>query len=82
MPAAPCLKKLYYRLFFFFFSEILSASLKRYQKLLQTPQGFREDDALKKLHYVNAFGLNKFCAFMLRLPTFIAEHPGVIVMFS
>lgn len=36
-----------------------------------------ENEALSKLHYVNAFGLEKFCAFMYRLPKFIEAHPNV-----
>lgn len=59
------------------FSEILSASLLRCQSILEEPLQVTEDEALDKLNYVNAFGLEKFCAFMYMLPKFIAEHPNV-----
>lgn len=59
------------------FREILSASLLRCQNILEEPLQVTEDEALDKLHYVNAFGLEKFCAFMYMLPKFIAEHPNV-----
>ncbi|XP_026332050.1 DNA repair protein RAD51 homolog 3 [Hyposmocoma kahamanoa] len=59
------------------FKEILFASLDRCRKLLSMPLDFRENDALKKLHYVNAFGLTKFCAFLHRLPRFIVQHPRI-----
>lgn len=57
--------------------EILSASLLRCQSILDEPLQMTEEDALNRLHYVNAFGLDKFCAFMYRLPRFIGEHPNV-----
>ena len=61
----------------YFVSEILSASLLRCQSILDEPLRITEDEALSKLHYVNAFGLEKFCAFMYQLPKFIGEHPNV-----
>ncbi|PZC76943.1 hypothetical protein B5X24_HaOG203987 [Helicoverpa armigera] len=59
------------------FREILSATLLKCQSILGKPLQMTEDEALRKLHYVDAFGLEKFCAFMYRLPRFIAEHPKV-----
>ncbi|XP_075984908.1 RAD51 DNA repair protein spindle D isoform X2 [Anticarsia gemmatalis] len=59
------------------FREILSASIRRCQKLLDVPLEITEDDALKKLHYVNAFGLENYCALMYQLPSFIANHPNI-----
>ncbi|XP_035453120.2 DNA repair protein RAD51 homolog 3 isoform X1 [Spodoptera frugiperda] len=59
------------------FREILSASLLRCQTILGEPLQMTENEALSKLHYVNAFGLEKFCAFMYRLPKFIEAHPNV-----
>ncbi|KAJ8711781.1 hypothetical protein PYW08_008735 [Mythimna loreyi] len=59
------------------FREILSASLLKCQSVLGEPLQITEEDALNKLHYVNAFGLEKFCAFMYRLSKFITEHPNV-----
>ncbi|XP_049884827.1 DNA repair protein RAD51 homolog 3-like isoform X2 [Pectinophora gossypiella] len=55
------------------FREILRASISRCQQLLDIPFKTREEDALKKLHYVNALGIEKFCAFILRLPKIIEE---------
>ncbi|XP_047034308.1 DNA repair protein RAD51 homolog 3 isoform X1 [Helicoverpa zea] len=59
------------------FREILSATLLKCQSILGKPLQMTEDEALRKLHYVDAFGLEKFCTFMYRLPKFIAEHPKV-----
>ncbi|CAD0204848.1 unnamed protein product [Chrysodeixis includens] len=59
------------------FREILSASLLRCQSILEGPLQVTEDQALDKLHYVNAFGLEKFCAFMYTLPKFVEAHPNV-----
>lgn len=59
------------------FREILSASLLRCQKIMDVPIRCTEDDALKRLHYVNAFGLENYCSLMYRLPKFIAEHPNI-----
>ncbi|CAB3233395.1 unnamed protein product [Arctia plantaginis] len=57
--------------------EILSASFLRCQKVLDEPLQISEDEALKRLHYVNAFGLESYCSLMHTLPKFIAEHPNV-----
>ncbi|XP_049884826.1 DNA repair protein RAD51 homolog 3-like isoform X1 [Pectinophora gossypiella] len=59
------------------FREILRASISRCQQLLDIPFKTREEDALKKLHYVNALGIEKFCAFILRLPKIIEEKSNV-----
>lgn len=60
-----------------FLPEILFASLNKCQSLLDTSIAVREEDALKKIHYVNAIGLEKFCATIQRLPKLIQEHPNV-----
>ncbi|XP_030031448.1 DNA repair protein RAD51 homolog 3 isoform X1 [Manduca sexta] len=59
------------------FREILNATILRCQRLIETPLNYIEEDCLDKLHYINAFGLEKFCAFMYRMSTFIEEHPKV-----
>ncbi|KAH9642715.1 hypothetical protein HF086_002985 [Spodoptera exigua] len=51
----------------------------RCQSILGEPLQLTEDEALSKLHYVNAFGLEKFCAFMYRLPNFLGAHPNVVL---
>ncbi|CAK1593947.1 unnamed protein product [Parnassius mnemosyne] len=56
------------------FKEILSACLLKCQKLLNLPINANNEEALKKLHYVNAFGLEKFCALMHQLPKLIEEN--------
>ncbi|KAI5633380.1 hypothetical protein NE865_13885 [Phthorimaea operculella] len=61
------------------FREILSASLERCRQLLDIPFTIREEEALKKMHYVNAFGLDKFCALLHSLPRFIEEHSNIIL---
>ncbi|XP_049884828.1 DNA repair protein RAD51 homolog 3-like isoform X3 [Pectinophora gossypiella] len=61
------------------FREILRASISRCQQLLDIPFKTREEDALKKLHYVNALGIEKFCAFILRLPKIIEEKSNVLL---
>lgn len=58
------------------FSEILSATLTKCHKLLEE-FNVSEDEALKNVHYVSAFGLEKFCAFMYQLPKFLAEENNV-----
>ncbi|KAJ2954761.1 hypothetical protein O0L34_g3064 [Tuta absoluta] len=59
------------------FREILSASLERCRQLLDIEFTIREEESLKKIHYVNAFGLDKFCALLHSLPRFIEEHSNV-----
>lgn len=59
------------------FREILSESLMTCQNILDKPLQITEDEALKKLHYVNAFGLEKYCALMHRLPEFISDNPNI-----
>ncbi|CAH2054405.1 unnamed protein product, partial [Iphiclides podalirius] len=59
------------------FQEILSACSTKCQKLLCKANNKNEEQSLKQLHYVNAFGLEKFCAFMHQLPKFIAEHNSI-----
>lgn len=44
---------------------------------MENEQVLSETQALKKLHYVKAFGLEKYCAFMNRLPEFVAGNPKV-----
>lgn len=63
--------------FLLFLSEILFASLNKCQSLLETSIAVPEEDALKKFHYINAFGLEKFCASIQQLPKLIQEHPNV-----
>ncbi|KAJ0172193.1 hypothetical protein K1T71_012166 [Dendrolimus kikuchii] len=59
------------------FIEILNASLTKCQMLLDTPIDIGKDSSLEKLHYVKTIGLEKFCAFLYRLPKFMEEHPNV-----
>ncbi|XP_069361859.1 DNA repair protein RAD51 homolog 3 isoform X2 [Maniola hyperantus] len=61
------------------FKEILFASLAKCQRLLETSISINEEEALKKLHCVNAFGLEKFCAFLYQLPNFIKSRPNVVI---
>ncbi|XP_045779349.1 DNA repair protein RAD51 homolog 3-like isoform X2 [Maniola jurtina] len=61
------------------FREILFASLAKCQRLLETSISINEEEALKKLHYVNAFGLEKFCAFLYQLPNFMKSRPNVVI---
>ncbi|RVE44402.1 hypothetical protein evm_010932 [Chilo suppressalis] len=55
------------------FRDILIGSLEKCNRLLDSPTEINEEAALNKLHYVNAFGLEKYCAFMLRLPNLIEK---------
>lgn len=64
------------------FLEILFASLSKCQRLLDTSISISEEEALKKLHYVNAFGLEKFCAFLYQLPNFLQSRPNVICLLN
>ncbi|XP_073959478.1 DNA repair protein RAD51 homolog 3-like isoform X2 [Choristoneura fumiferana] len=59
------------------FKEILFASLSKCQSLLDTSIAVQEEDALKKIHYINAIGLEKFCASIKQLPKLIQEHPNI-----
>ncbi|XP_013186253.1 DNA repair protein RAD51 homolog 3 [Amyelois transitella] len=59
------------------YKEILKASVIKCQRLLEDSARLSEQEALKKLHYVNAFGLEKFCSFMYRLPKFAEENPNM-----
>ncbi|XP_028038969.1 DNA repair protein RAD51 homolog 3-like isoform X2 [Bombyx mandarina] len=58
------------------FKEILTASLLKCQKI-EPSYLFNEEEALDRLHYINAFGIEKFCACMNRISVFLAEHPRV-----
>ncbi|XP_045504354.1 DNA repair protein RAD51 homolog 3-like isoform X1 [Colias croceus] len=58
------------------FKEILHASREKCKSILNVEHSNREE-ALKKLHYVNAFGLEKFCSFIYSLSQVIAERPCV-----
>ncbi|XP_013147583.1 PREDICTED: DNA repair protein RAD51 homolog 3-like isoform X2 [Papilio polytes] len=58
------------------FTEILSATLTKCHKLLEECN-MSEEEALKNVHYVGAFGLEKFCAFMYQLPKFLAEENNI-----
>ncbi|XP_013147584.1 PREDICTED: DNA repair protein RAD51 homolog 3-like isoform X3 [Papilio polytes] len=60
------------------FTEILSATLTKCHKLLEECN-MSEEEALKNVHYVGAFGLEKFCAFMYQLPKFLAEENNVVL---
>ncbi|XP_045779348.1 DNA repair protein RAD51 homolog 3-like isoform X1 [Maniola jurtina] len=62
------------------FREILFASLAKCQRLLETSISINEEEALKKLHYVNAFGLEKFCAFLYQLPNFMKSRPNIKII--
>ncbi|XP_053615614.1 DNA repair protein RAD51 homolog 3 [Plodia interpunctella] len=59
------------------YKEILKASIAKCQRLLDDPTILNEEDALKRLHYVNAFGLEQFCTFMHCLPKLIIEYPNI-----
>lgn len=59
------------------FKEILFASLSKCQRLLHTSIAVQEEDALKKLHYIDAFGLEKFCTCIQNLPKFVHQHPNI-----
>lgn len=61
----------------FLFTEIVCASMLKCQRLLDSPTDIKDDEALKRLHYINAFGLEKFCATMYRMPKVVEEHPNV-----
>lgn len=61
-----------------FFLEILYASLEKCQRILGTPISMYGEETLKKLHYVKAIGLEKFCSFMYQLENIIFEKPNVI----
>lgn len=63
------------------FSEILCASLSKCQRLLDIPLNISEENALQRLHYIDAFGLKKFSAVMYKMPAIIEEHPEVHSMF-
>ncbi|XP_028169570.1 DNA repair protein RAD51 homolog 3-like isoform X1 [Ostrinia furnacalis] len=58
------------------FKEIVSASQTKCQQLLETPI-VSNKDPLHRLHYINAFGLEKFCATMYRMPSVIEDHPQI-----
>ncbi|XP_059051939.1 DNA repair protein RAD51 homolog 3 isoform X2 [Achroia grisella] len=59
------------------FKDIVVASLLKCQSVLSFPTVINEEDALKKLHYVNAFGIEKFCAFIYGLRRFVEEHSNI-----
>ncbi|XP_047537326.1 DNA repair protein RAD51 homolog 3 [Vanessa atalanta] len=59
------------------FKEILFSSLAKCQRIMDSSIPIREEDALKKFHYVKAIGLEKFCAFLYQLPNFIRNKPNV-----
>ncbi|KAL0868459.1 hypothetical protein ABMA27_007948 [Loxostege sticticalis] len=59
------------------FKEIVCASLLKCQRLLDSPTDIKDDEALKRLHYINAFGLEKFCATMYTMPKVVEEHPNI-----
>ncbi|KAL4716241.1 hypothetical protein ACJJTC_004735 [Scirpophaga incertulas] len=59
------------------FKETVVGSLNRCHKLLENPAEVDELAALRRLHYVNAFGLEKFCAFMYQLPNVINKHDKI-----
>ncbi|XP_013165843.1 PREDICTED: DNA repair protein RAD51 homolog 3 [Papilio xuthus] len=59
------------------FREILSATLSKCEMLLDGQFNVSEEEALKNLHYVGAFGLEKFCAFMYQLPKFLTEESNI-----
>lgn len=59
------------------FKEILYASLEKCQRILGTPISIYEEEVLKKLHYVKAIGLEKFCSFMYQLENLIFEKPNI-----
>ncbi|XP_072933348.1 DNA repair protein RAD51 homolog 3-like [Epargyreus clarus] len=59
------------------FKDILFASLSKCQRILDVSLQISVESALSRLHYVNAFGLEKFCAFMATLPSFVHENPNV-----
>ncbi|CAG9793288.1 unnamed protein product [Diatraea saccharalis] len=56
------------------FQEIVVASLTKCYRLLDYHTQVDEEAALEKLHYVNAFGLERYCALMLRLPDIVEQH--------
>ncbi|CAK1545557.1 unnamed protein product [Leptosia nina] len=58
------------------FKEILSASLERCRKML-SDRKYDENAALKRLHYVKALGLERFCSLIHMLPDIISERPNV-----
>ncbi|CAF4880054.1 unnamed protein product [Pieris macdunnoughi] len=59
------------------FKEILSASMEKCGNILNTAKSNCESDHLKRLHYVNAFGLEKFCSLIFTLPQLVTERPNV-----
>ncbi|KAM3961141.1 DNA repair protein RAD51 homolog 3 [Aphomia sociella] len=59
------------------FKDIVTACLKKCQMLLDNSIEINEEDTMKKLHYVNAFGIEMFCSFMYTLRRFIEEHPNI-----
>ncbi|XP_041983055.1 DNA repair protein RAD51 homolog 3-like isoform X2 [Aricia agestis] len=59
------------------FKEILDGSLTRCQGLLKSKQVINEDQAIRRLHHVNAFGIEKFCAFLHNIPNFLISRPNV-----
>jgi hypothetical protein len=60
-----------------FISDVVIASIKKCHTLLGISTKINEVDVLKRLHYVNALGLETFCAFMHKLPNFIEQQPNV-----
>ncbi|XP_068619754.1 DNA repair protein RAD51 homolog 3 [Battus philenor] len=59
------------------FEEILQATLAKCYKLLNNSLNINQEEALKKLHYVNAFGFEKFCAFMHQLPQLFTDGTNI-----
>ncbi|CAH2095379.1 unnamed protein product [Euphydryas editha] len=59
------------------FKEILFSSLAKCQEIMGSSILIKEEDALKKFHYVKAFGLENFCAFLYQLPNFLSDKPHI-----
>lgn len=65
----------------FTFLEILFSSIGKCQAIMGSSILIKEEDALKKFHYVKAFGLEKFCSFLYQLPNFLTDKPHVMNIF-
>ncbi|KAG7309300.1 hypothetical protein JYU34_005242 [Plutella xylostella] len=59
------------------YQEILKSCLLKCQKLLDTSEVIDEEEALKRLHYVGAFGVVEFGALMHMLPTYLRDRPKI-----
>lgn len=59
------------------FKEILFSSIAKCQAIMGSSILIKEEDALKKFHYVKAFGLENFCSFLYQLPNFLTDKPHI-----